>query len=141
MRCMHISLLNYAHEHEGWFPRGADGAMASLRLLYPDYCPVGGELAGLSGNVDATLRVLRAGDPLTESISSWRYRPGLRVDDDPRLAVLWEDQYGLRANGVRTLSRSRAVLLVNGDITNVIESAWEGFVSGQMALKTAAEGR
>lgn len=134
LRCMHLVLATYAHEHEGWFPDSTNGPMAALQLLYPDYCPVGRELAGVSGDVEAVVRALRDGKPLGEDVSSWRYITGLREDDDPKLALLWEARSGLHANGRRSRHGSRAVLLLGGEITNVVESDWAAFMDEQVAL-------
>lgn len=133
-RSVHLALLTYSQDHQGWFPEVSSGSLAALQSLYPVYCPDGSELAGISGDVHSVVKTLRAGKPLDESLTSWRYVPGLHHDDDPNLAILWETKPGLNANGSRNFLRSQPVLLIGGDITNVLENDWTAFKKEQQAL-------
>jgi hypothetical protein len=133
-RSVHLALLTYSEDHQGWFPEASSGPLAALQSLYPVYCPDGSELAGISGDVESVVKTLRAGKPLDEDLTSWRYVPGLRNDDDPNLALLWANRPGLNANGSRNILRRRPVLLISGDITNVLENDWAAFKKEQQAL-------
>ena len=136
LQCMYLVLQNYAKDHEGAFPDGADGFVA-LQSLYPDYVD-GRELAGISGDPEKVQQVLSQQKSLN-GVTSWRFIPGLSRDDDSRLAILWEAQSGINADGRRNFNGSRAVLLVGGSITNVAKSSWDGFMNEQASIKSAAE--
>lgn len=139
LRSMYFALLNYAYDHDGHFPSSPKGDFDALQKLYPEYAPSGYELAGISGNIEATVAALREKRPLNSSITSWRYWQGFTRDDDPNLAILWESRGGLYANGKRNYFGGHAVLLISGDITNVRASDWMEFVKRQEQLrKTAA---
>lgn len=81
-RSIHLALLSYSQDNQGWFPDVSSGSLAALQSLYPVYCPDGSELAGISGDTQSVVSTLRAGKPLDDSLTSWRYVPGLRYDDD-----------------------------------------------------------
>lgn len=134
---MRMALAAYAHNHQGWFPSSTNGPAAALQSLYPDYSPTGTELAGISGDIPAAVEALRAGRPLDSTLTSWRYVAGLRDDDEPNLALLWEAKSGLRADGRRNLGHTRAVILVSGIIVDVAEKDWPKFLEEQEILATA----
>lgn len=133
-KTMYLVLLNYSTDHKGWFPNSTNGPLIALQSLYPDYCPIGTELAGISGDVQAVVGSLQGGKTLDERVTSWRYVPGLRSDDAPHLAVLWEAKPGLYPDGKRNSFGGHAVLLISGDITNVPASDWEKFLKHQEQL-------
>jgi hypothetical protein len=133
---MHGALLTYAQDHGGWFPSSKKGGLDALRHLYPQYCPTGKELAGVSGNIDEVVKALREGRGL-DRFRSWVYSPGFRVDDDPCIAVLWESRGGLYSSGWRNFNGGHSVLLVRGDITNVPGAAWNTFLKSQEVLREA----
>ena len=135
LRSMYFALLNYASDHGGSFPSSEKGNYDALQKLFPDYTPSGIELAGISGNADAAVAALRNNTPLDQSLTSWVYVQGLKEEDDPNLAVLWELRSGLYPNGKRNSFGGHAVLLVSGDITNVPATDWEGFVKQQEQLR------
>lgn len=139
LRCMYFSLMNYAEDHQGWFPDAVTSPMA-LQLLYPSYSS-GRELSGISGEIDSVVQNLKAGQPLSQALTSWQYTPGLRRDDNPKLAILWESKPGLYPNGRKNWQGSRAVLLINGDITNITESDWSKFQKEQETLGAASRQR
>jgi hypothetical protein len=136
---MYFALLNYASDHDGWFPNSAKGPLDALQKLYPEYAPSGIELSGISGNIDATVAALRNNTPLDQSLTSWVYMQGFRKDDDPNLAVLWELRGGLYPDGRRNSLGGHAVLLIGGDITNVPAADWESFMKQQEQLRTAVQ--
>lgn len=133
------SLLAYAGEHNGWFPISAKGSYDALQQLYDSYCPSGIELAGVSGNVDAVTDALRKGKSLDASLTSWVYEPGFRMGDPSNIAILWESKAGLYYDGRRNDFGGHAVLLINGDITNVPAAVWAGFLKQQEELRKAVQ--
>jgi len=132
---LYLSLLAYAGDHGGWFPYSDKGPYDALQKLYDSYCPSGKELAGVSGDSKAVATALRGGKSLDASVSSWVYIQGLRLGDPERLALVWESRPGLYWNGRRNSSGARAVLLINGDITNVAAADWIGFLMWQEQMR------
>jgi hypothetical protein len=137
MRTVDSDLQNFATDHAGWFPKGSNSCEA-LCQLYPDYTDYGIELAGLSGNIRAVTNALQNRLSI-EGLTSWVYVPGLRADDDPRLAILWESKTGLKSNGKRAHNDARPVLLLSRDITNVPSADWENFLKHQEQLRKAVQ--
>lgn len=128
MRSVHAALMTYAHDHDGVLPVSDKGPLDALQKLYPEYIPMGRELAGLSGDIDGVEQSLKLGEPLTQKLSSWVYVSGLKNSDNPQLAVLWESRAGYFANGKRNPSGGRVVILLGGDITNVPVARWGDFL-------------
>ena len=139
LRSMYFALVNYASAHDGSFPYSEKGSYDALQTLYPEYTPSGIELAGISGNVAATVAALRTNGALDESRTSWVYVQGLKREDDPKLAILWESKAGLYPNGKRNSFGGRPVLLLSGDITNVPAADWERFLRQQHELRNAVQ--
>jgi hypothetical protein len=137
MRSMDSVLQNYAVDHSGWFPDGKNSHDALVHL-FPDYCPFGLELAGLSGDIQKLTNALQMGESIS-NLTSWVYVPGLREDDDSRLAILWESRPGLSAGGRLVSGGQRPVLLLNRDITNVPAVHWEDFLKQQELLRNAVQ--
>jgi len=129
------SLVAYAGEHNGWFPRSDKDSYNALQQLYDSYCSSGKELAGVSGNIAAVADALRKGEPLDASLTSWVYVPGFRIGDPQNIAILWESKPGLFYDGRRNNFRGHAVLLIGGDITNVPAADWESFLKQQEQLR------
>ncbi|HTI99638.1 MAG TPA: hypothetical protein VL527_12210 [Dongiaceae bacterium] len=140
MLIMYYALLNYANDHAGSFPAD-ENAYVALTKLYPHYCPTGAELAGLSVDETKTKERLLTGKPLDGSTTSWIYLPGLKSGDDPRIALLWESQEGLRHSGRVSDNQSHAVLLVDGTITNIPGDIWAQFREEQRRLLGHAAGK
>jgi len=138
MLVMYYALRCYANDHDGTLPDSPRGPFAALTSLYPHYCPTGFELAGLSGAIERAQAALRAGSILDESTCSWAYFPGLRVNDNPSLAVLYERREGIRSGGRRSDDVGHAALLLDGTITNVPRAAWTSFLQKQESLRRAA---
>ena len=141
MRCTEQALFNYASDHDGSFPNSERGHLDALQKLYPGYSPRGDELAGVSGNINEVIETLARGEPLTPEICSWHYVRGLKTNDHPRLAILWESKSGVFGNGRRSPNGSRPVLLLSGDITNVAEKDWSEFRKEQERLGSSLANR
>jgi hypothetical protein len=130
---LHMALLDYADQHDGWFPRGEASPEASLSLLYrtnPDLVNV------LRGKTvpDSVVRArLESGELLTPDTCGWHYVEGLKKDDDPRLALFW-DKAGLGHNGER-LAGYRNVMLINGTVESVPSDRWDQFLYEQEKLR------
>lgn len=133
---MYLDLRNYAADHDGNFPVSAKGGLDALQQLYPQYA-AGIELAGISGDGEATVAALSHGAPLDPSLTSWVYAQGLRVDDEPDLALLWESKGGLYPNGRRNEFGGHAVVLVGSDITNVPSVNWDEYLKQQEQRRNA----
>ena len=133
---MYLDLRNYAADHDGNFPVSAKGGLDALQQLYPQYA-AGIELAGISGDGEATVAALSHGSPLDPSLTSWVYAQGLRVDDEPDLALLWESKGGLYPNGRRNEFGGHAVVLVGSDITNVPAVNWDEYLKQQEQRRNA----
>ena len=128
MRC-------YAMAHDGWFPKGEDAPLASLQKLCPDWKHADA-LAGLSGNERRTCATIREGGTLTPEVSSWVYWPGFRLDDNPRIAVIWEREAGLFLTGTR--GDGHAVGFADGGYKQIPQHAWDAFLREQEILRTEA---
>jgi hypothetical protein len=131
MRVVASELMNYAARHDEWFPNGSDEYRA-LAKLWPG-SPCGPELAGLSGSISQVTNALNTGQSLS-NFRIWQYVPGYRSDDSPELAILWETEFGLWESGKKISQRTRAVLLVDYRITNILESDWPKFQTNQAKL-------
>jgi hypothetical protein len=131
MRVTATELMNYASRHDGWFPSGKD-EYSGLAQLWPG-SPCGPELAGLSGDIAAVTNALQVGRSLS-NVTSWHYVPGLKNDDNPGLAILWESKFGLSEGGKRIPQMTRSVLLVDYRITNILDTAWPTFLKDQEQL-------
>jgi hypothetical protein len=77
--------------------------------------------------------VLERGDLLTPDTCGWHYVEGLRLDDDPRLALFW-DKAGLDHMGGRLAEGGHIVLFVRGDRKHISEADWEEFLVEQSNL-------
>jgi hypothetical protein len=121
----------YAQEHNGWYPNGGTNALASLQKLYPKYADM--ELAGMSGDESKAVAFLKSGRSIDETVSSWVYHPGLRIDDNPEVAVIWERQEGIFVNGSRL--GGHAVGYVNGGFGQVSSRDWTSFVKRKEELR------
>ncbi len=89
----------------------------------------------MSGNVDAVTDALRKGKLLDASLTSWVYVPRFRTGDPENVAILWESKPGLYYDGRRNDFGGHAVLLLNGDITNIPAADWAGFLKRQEELR------
>lgn len=130
-----MALYTYGHDHSGRLPAGGGSPLSSLQLVYPEYVPYAGHLAGLSGDVAGTVRALEAGQRLSDSLSSWVYQEGFRIDDDPPVAVLWDRKDGISGNASRMEPGSRIVGFSDGSMRYVSAKDWQQFEQEQSALR------
>ena len=133
---MYFNLYNYAGTHNGWFPQSERGATAALQKLYPEYCK-GAELAGLTGDVSSALRILSAGQNLTNGLCSWKYFQGFSTNDEGGIAILWESRAGVLINGATDPSGGHAVLFLDGHREQIAASNWPHFLLQQEKLRDA----
>lgn len=140
---MLLSLRQYAEHHDGFFPMGGETNYDSLQKLYPEYCTTGRMLAGLSGDIEATIKTLKEKGKLNGTISSWEYFPGFNINDSsdidydkyPGIALILEKQSGITFNGSRAKPGSHAVGFVNGVWRQIPREEWKGFVEQQKILR------
>src|SRR5262249_49896873 len=112
------------------FPAGGRTPEASLGLLYPRHAD-----ANLLRGKTVPLAVAQAaleGGGLGPDTCGWHYVEGLRTEDDPGLALVW-DKAGLGHNGQR-LSGGHWVIFVDGSIEYIPGSRWEAFLQEQKGL-------
>jgi hypothetical protein len=131
---MYSDLQNYAADHNGCFPQSEKGPYAALQKLYPRYSD-GQGLAGLSGDVHATVECLKNGEPLTSNLTSWVYIQGLKNTDNPKLAIFWEARGGVYANGQKDVSGGHCVMLLNGEAGQISGADWTNFLEQQERLR------
>lgn len=126
------ALRAYADAHDGQFPNVEGDPYASLGALYPRY--IGANyLAGLSGPRKQTVKALEEGKQLSETLCSWVYHPGLKVTDDPDIAIIWEREFGLAFNGKAI--DGRAVGYVGRPFEQISREDWEAFEEEQRKLR------
>jgi hypothetical protein len=133
MRLMEAELHTYSARHGGRYPDGAY-EWEALAKLYPDYSATGVELAGLSGNIQQVTNALQKGLSIS-NFTSWSYATGLRSCDNPQLAILWESRSGFTEIGNSAPRGERPVLLLNGEITNIVAANWDSFLKRQEQLR------
>ena len=130
-------LLNYAIEHDGWYPRGETTAEASLSLLYRQQPGIVNDLRGKSVPESVVRAKLERGELLTPDTCGWHYVEGLREDDNPRLALFW-DKAGLGHNGERLAGGGHIVHFVCGVTTeHITGDRWNEFLTEQEKLRAA----
>jgi hypothetical protein len=129
-----MALLQYADEHDGWFPRGEATPEASFSLLYRQEPLLAYNLRGKTVPLATVQTRLEAGKLLTPETCGWHYVEGLRKDDDSRLALFW-DKVGLGHNGERLSNGGHDVCFVSGYIEYVPGARWEEFLAEQEQLR------
>lgn len=128
------ALQEYAGNHEGAFPVGGPTPEASLSMLYSNVDWVHPDLLrGRTVSEAVVRRALKRDGRLGPDSCGWHYVEGLRLDDDPRLAIFW-DKIGLGHNGQRLSRRGHTVLFVGGDRRFIADAEWAGFLSEQQQL-------
>jgi len=131
---LYFSLRQYAEAHGGNFPAGQATPEASLSLLYGAIPNVNADLLrGKSAPEAMAKEILERGGRLTPETCGWHYVEGLRLNDDPRLALFW-DKAGLGHNGQRLSGGAHIVMLVDGRRKCVPGSEWASFVAEQRKL-------
>jgi hypothetical protein len=109
--CMNNALQLYADANGGAFPDGTT-PYAALQKLYPEFMPNPDLLAGISGDIKATVTILHTNGSLSSDDCSWMYLPGLKSSDPPDTILIYERRTGLYVNGFR--KKGRAVGFVDG---------------------------
>lgn len=131
---LYQALQEYAASHKGAFPAGGPTSEASLSMLYSNIDWVQPDLLRGRTVSEAVVReALKRDGRLGPESCGWHYVEGLRIDDDPRLAVFW-DKIGLGHNGQRRPHGGHTALFVDGDRRFIPESDWAEFLSGQQQL-------
>jgi hypothetical protein len=127
------ALYQYAEEHDKAFPAGELTPEASLSLLYPAYA---NEyiLQGKTVPIDVVKGILENGERLGPNTCGWHYVEGLRLDDDPRLALFW-DKVGLGHNGERLSDGGRTVFFVDATHRYIAGCEWQEFLEEQYKLQ------
>jgi hypothetical protein len=128
------ALQEYAGSHEGAFPTGGSSPEASLSLLYNNVDWVEPDLLrGRTVPESLVRETLKRDGRLGPESCGWHYVEGLRVDDDPRLAIFW-DKVGLGHNGRKLSRHGHTVLFIEGDRRFIPETEWTAFLSEQRQL-------
>jgi hypothetical protein len=132
-----LALLNYAEQHNGRFPAGGDCPEASLSLLYRgDYGIEGHTLCGKTKSAEVAQAILERGELLGPDTCDWHYVEGLTLNDDCRLAIVW-DKVGLDHNGGRLPSGGHSVLRLDCSEEVIPASEWPHFLEKQNQLMSA----
>lgn len=133
-------LRGYALEHNGWLPHGQRSPEASLSLLCSNIPSMIEPVRGKSVGLDVASAALARDGVLGPNSCGWHYVEGLRDDDDPNLAVVWDKVTGLNHNGRRTAGQGHEVVLLDGSAQGIPESIWPQFIAEQKKLlaKTAS---
>jgi hypothetical protein len=127
-----FALHHYAEEHEGAYPAGEATPEASLSLLYPKYADAN-LLRGKTVPLEVVQAILDRGERLGPDTCGWHYVEGLRMDDDHRLALVW-DKVGLGHNGERLSAGGHMVIFVGCYVEYVEGSRWQAFLQEQKRL-------
>ena len=127
-------LRQYADSHGGWFPRGESTPEASLSLLYREDPNLWYWLRGKTIPESVVKERLESGKLLSAETCGWHYVVGLRNDDNPRLALLW-DKAGLGHNGERCDDGGYTVVFVSGDRERISGKEWDNFSAEQVQLR------
>jgi hypothetical protein len=136
LKALGVALLQYAQEHDGRFPAGAESPEASLSLLARGHYDVGAEtLCGNTVPIEKVGSILERGEPLGPDSCGWHYVEGLTTSDDARLALVW-DKVGLGHNGEAT-GGGHSVLFSDIHVEAVAASDWPGFLRQQEDLMAA----
>lgn len=128
--CLMSALRSTAEEDDGRYP---DDLFATNTLSRLGAWGIREQLAGLSGDIPATLRRLEVGLPLDTNVSSWVYWPGFRADDPAELAILWDRTEGLAFNALR--SKYNAVGFADGSHGSIPRTEWAAFLKTQADLR------
>lgn len=133
---MMSALLDYADAHERFFPAGEATPEASLSLLYREGFIDAETLRGKTVPEDVVRAILEKGELLGPDTTGWHYVEGLTLNDDRRIAILW-DEVGLGHNGEVTRDGGREVVFVDGSIEWIPGKDWDAFLKEQERLLAA----
>jgi len=126
--CTVSALRLYAHDNSGRYPDSPD-PFAALQKLYPEPIHDPKLLAGISGDREATARLLMMGGRLTSNESSWVYIPGLSASNEATTILIYERRRGLAFNGAR--ASGRAVGFVDGSHRQMPEHEFQQLLQTQ----------
>jgi len=128
-----MQLMQYAEEHDGWFPRGEKCPEASLTLLTRMKPPSvdAGWIRGKTVPVEVVQQILDKGELLGPTTCGWNYIEGLRKDDSGELLLLW-DKAGLGHNGQRI--NGRHVIMIQGRGETIPLDEWPAFLEKQRLM-------
>jgi hypothetical protein len=129
------ALRTYAEDHDGAYPAFPGKPEAALSLLYPKYADAN-LLRGKTVPLQSVQSILSAGESLSPESCGWLYVEGLRLDDDPSLALFW-DKIGLGHNGERLSEPGHTVFFLSGDYQFIPIAEWEKFQTQQQRLYAA----
>ena len=132
---LYSELRQYAAEHGGFFPSGPGGDATALGQLFPVYSARGKELAGLTGDINLAMRILKSGKQLTTNQTSWVYVEGLRSTDNQQVALFWEREPGVLPTGQRVQGVGHTVMLLSGQVTNIADADWSTFLDTQQSMR------
>lgn len=127
--------MMYAHDNSDKFPDDPDPFVA-LQKLYPEPIHSAEKLAGISGDREATVRILAQGGRLTSNESSWVYLPGLSRRHPPNTILIYERRSGLTGNGSRLPGR-RAVGFVDGSHHHMPEHEFQKLLQAQTEARAS----
>jgi hypothetical protein len=133
---VHVALLRYAQAHDGRFPTGQSTPEASLSLLYREDFIDAYLLRGKTVPERNVQQRLDSGQLLTPDTCGWHYVEGLRLTDNPQLALFW-DKAGLDHNGGRLPRGGHIVTFISGDRRQIIAAEWPAFLAAQQQLLAA----
>lgn len=127
------ALQNYADTHGGAFPANEATPEASLSLLFRAGLANAEVLRGKSIPYSVANGILDRGELLGPDSCGWHYVEGLRLDDDPRIAIFW-DKAGLDHNGGRMSDSGHIVWFVKWNNPYIPASEWPNFLVEQERL-------
>jgi hypothetical protein len=131
---LHFALHDFADNNDGNFPAGEASPEASLSLVQStselSYAYL---LCGKTGSQSVAQEILDQGKLLGPDTCGWNYVEGLRIDDDHRLAILW-DKEGLGHNSERLEGGGHIVTFVGGNSDHILEKEWDVFLGEQAEL-------
>ena len=93
-------------------------------------------LCGKTKSAEAAKKILERGELLGPDTCDWHYVEGLTLNDDSRIAIVW-DKVGLDHNGGRLLSGGHSVLRLCCTEEVIPASEWQQFLEEQKRLLAA----
>ena len=135
-RVLYMGLCRYAHEHDGWFPRGAATPEESLMLLVKQFDEYAGTIVDKRIPDSEMKEIVGHREKLKPEVCGWHYVEGSREDDDHRLALFW-DKAGLGHNGERLAGGGHIVCFVGCNFEHIPAARWEEFLEEQRRLRAA----
>lgn len=128
-----FALQEYAAKHKGQFPAGEKSPEASLSLLHGANRTDPALLAGKTASAKYAETLLSSGKLLDPSTCSWHYVEGLRLTDNPKLALFW-DKIGLGHNGDWIEAGGHTVNFISCDRRWISVAEWPSLLEEQKML-------